>query len=336
MRRSAVIALTAVAVAALVVGGKVVLGQDDTAIGVKAEPQTLPLQPGWRWETYRNVQLQVPGSWAQDLYAGVKFCGADWTEQKAVVRRPGAFVTVEEPECPTQARTPRHVAPSVMFAGDRPEVVRFADGWTKETRLVGDQLISVTSADDALRARVFGTAGVVTTVDGYGCDPASPLARDELLRPPALGGLTSVGDVKSVSVCRYGGGAPIYRADGTSYAPKALGMEASSRLTGAVAERFVRDLVAAPLGPGPTVTDQRLCGADPGSKLVILRVDGSEHDQDLLYRYDGCKHNGTDDGTTLRRATSATAKVIFVGVHEPRGHTNVMTQLLIGPPGPVV
>lgn len=332
MRRSVVIALAAVAVAALGVGGKVVLGQEEQAVGVKAEPTV----PGWRWETYRNVQLQVPAGWAQDLYAGVKFCGADWTERKAVVRRPGLLARFEQPECPTEARPTRHVAPSVMFAGDRPEVIRFADGWTKETRQIGGQLVTVTAADDVLRARIFGTAAVVTSVDGYGCDPASPLARDELLRPPDLGGLTSVGEVRSVSVCRYAGGAPIYRADGTSYPPKALGMEASSQLTGVVAERFVRDLVAAPLGTGPTVTSWRVCGADPGGELVILRIDGSVHDQDVLYRYAGCKHNGTDDGRTLRQATSATAKVIFVGVHEPRGHTNVMTQLLIGPPGPVL
>ncbi|GAB2568414.1 hypothetical protein GCM10027269_24160 [Kribbella endophytica] len=326
--------LAVVAVTALGVGGKVVLGDGEPAVGVQADSQTVP--PGWRWEAHRNVQLQVPDGWAQDLYAGVKFCGADWTEQKPVVRRPGALATFGDPECPTEGRVTRHVAPSVMFAGDRPETVRFADGWTKETRLIGGQLITVTAADDGLRARIFSTAGVVTSVDGYGCDPASPLARDELLRPPALGGLSSVGDVRSVSVCRYAGGAPIYRSDGTPYPPRALGMEASSQLTGVVAERFVRDLVAAPVGTGPTVTDSRLCGADPGGEVVVLRVDGSEHDQDVLYRYDGCKYNGTDDGTTLRQATSATAKVIFVGAHEPRGHTNVMTQLLIGPPGPVL
>ncbi len=334
MRRFVVIALAAVAVAALGVGGNVVLGQEEKAVGVKADP--LPLQPGWRWEAYRNVQLQVPGDWAQERYAGEKFCGADWTEQKAVVRRPGEFVSVGQPECPAEPRVTRHVAPSVMFAGDRPETVRFADGWTKETRRIGGQLITVTASDDALRARIFGTAGVVTSVDGYGCDPASPLARDEVLRPPAQGGLTSVGDVKSVSVCRYAGGAPIHQSDGTPYPVKALDLEASSQLTGAVAERFVRDLIAAPAGTGPTVTSWRICGADPGREVVVLRVDGSVHDQDVLYRYDGCKHNATDDGTTLRQATSATAKVIFVGVHEPRGHTNVMTQLLIGPPGPVL
>ncbi|ONI66872.1 hypothetical protein BWI15_27165 [Kribbella sp. ALI-6-A] len=331
MRRGALL-LTGVAVAAVVVGANTLISR----AGSDPETPVAAEHAGWRWETYRNVQLQVPDDWAQDLYAGVKFCGADWTEQKAVVRRPGDFITVEQPECPTEVRPTRHVAPSVMFAGDRPEVIRFADGWTKETRRIGEQLVTVTSADDALRAKIFSTAGVVTSVDGYGCDPASPLARDEVLRPAASGGLTSVGKVKSVSVCRYSGGAPIYREDGTPYPPKALGMEASSRLTGAVAERFVRDLIAAPLGTGPTVTTWRVCGADPGREVVVLRVNGSEHDQDVIYRYAGCKHNGTDDGTTLRRATMATAKVIFVGVHAPRGHSNVMTQLLIGPPGPVL
>jgi hypothetical protein len=113
-------------------------------------------------------------------------------------------------------------------------------------------------------------------------------------------------------------------------------MQASSRLTGSVAAHLVRDLVAAPVGTGPTVTDQRVCGDDPGGEVVVLRVDGSAHDQDVIYRYAGCKHNGTDDGTTLRQATSATAKVIFVGVHEPAGVGNALYQLLIGQPGPVL
>lgn len=333
MRRFAVIALAAVAVGALAVGGKVVLGED-AAVGA-SDPRSVPLPEGWRWETYRNVQLQVPASWEQSRWAGLKTpCGLDRVEQKPIVRRPGGAVLAVLEPCLDPTAPQQHVAPSVAFAGDRPGVVRYADGWTKETRQVGEQLITVTASDDALRARILASASVVTDADGNGCDPASPLARNEILRPPAQGGLTTVGEVESVSVCRYEsfrGAAP--RSDG---APYDLALEAGSRLTGPVAERLVRDLVAAPAGTGPTVTDRRACGSDPGGELIILRVDGSEHDQDVAYRYGGCKHNGTDDGTTLRRATPETAKAIFVGVHEPDGVRNVLHQLLYGPPGPVL
>ncbi|GAB2568421.1 hypothetical protein [Kribbella endophytica] len=335
MRRSVVIALAAVAVAALGIGGKVVLGQDETAVGVKAEPRAVPLQPGWRWEAHRNVQVQVPADWEQSLGAGRKTnCGLDGVELKPVVLRPGGGEPKRLITCPTPRPKERHVAPSLAFAGDRPGVVRYDDGWTKETRRLGGQLITVTSADDALRARIFGTATVITDADGNGCDPRSPIARNEILRPPADGGLTTVGDVESVSVCYY----HLARDTGVHHGgkPYDLAMQVSSRLTGDVAGRLVRDLVAAPFGTGPTVTDRRACFDDPGGEVVVLRVNGSAHDQDVVYRYAGCKHNGTDDGTTLRQATTATAKVIFAGAHEPVDYGNVLYQLLVGTPGPVL
>ncbi|GAB3822727.1 hypothetical protein [Kribbella italica] len=333
MRRFVVITLAAVAVAALAVGGKVVLGEEDAAIGL--EPRTVPLPEGWRWEAYRNVQLQVPVGWGQSQWAGLKTpCGLDQVEQKPIVRRPGGAVLAMLEPCLDPTAPQRHVAPSVAFTGDRPGVVTYADGWIKETRRLGEQLITVTSADGALRARIFAAAAVVIDADGNGCDPVAATARNEILRPAAQGGLTTVGDVQSVSVCRYEGvRGPAPRSGG---APYDLAMEASSRLTGPVAQRLVRDLVAAPAGTGPTVTDQRVCFDDPGGEIIVLRVDGSVHDQDVVYRYAGCKHNGTDDGTTLRRATSATAKAIFVGVHAPDGVRNVLHQLLYGPPGPVL
>ncbi|WP_432945340.1 hypothetical protein ACQPXM_05305 [Kribbella sp. CA-253562] len=334
MRGIAVAALAAVGVAALVVGGNVVLGQGRTVIGFQAS-ETSPLEPGWRWETHQIVQVQVPDSWKRSVGVGLKSsCGLDTVEPNPIVRRPGGAVVKSLHVCPTPKPKQRHVSPSLEFAGDRPGIVRYADGWTKETRRFGPQLITVTSADDALRARIFATAAVIIVADGNGCEPASPIARNEILRPPAQGGLTTVGAVESVGVCRYEHprGTPP-RSDG---APYELALQASSRLTGDVARQLVRDLVAAPPGTGPTVTDQRVCADDPGGEIIILRVEGSEHDQDVIYRYAGCKHNGTDDGATLRRATSATAKVVFAGVHQPDGYGNVLTQLLIGRPGPVL
>jgi hypothetical protein len=84
------------------------------------------------------------------------------------------------------------------------------------------------------------------------------------------------------------------------------------------------------------VTDPRVCVPDPGGELIILRAHGSKHDQDVLVRYAGCKHNGTDDGSVLRALTSNAAKRIFIGPHAPDGKSNVLYQLLIGTPPPVV
>lgn len=82
-------------------------------------------------------------------------------------------------------------------------------------------------------------------------------------------------------------------------------------------------------------TDPRICGSDPGHEVIILRAHGSEHDQDVIVRYEGCKRNGTDDGSVVRQLTSSAAKQIFIGVHEPDGMNHALYRLLIGPPPPV-
>jgi hypothetical protein len=112
-------------------------------------------------------------------------------------------------------------------------------------------------------------------------------------------------------------------------------LEASSRILDTAAGKLVDDLVAAPEGNGPNITDPRICGSDPGHEVIILRAHGSEHDQDVIVRYEGCKRNGTDDGSVVRQLTSSAAKQIFIGVHEPGGMNHALYQLLIGPPPPV-
>jgi hypothetical protein len=329
VRCSAVLAVVAIAGVLAGVNGLTDRERDASADQSALEPATraeTPLAPGWRWEAYHDVQVQVPDTWARSLWAGPPKCTEYKSEPEPIVRRPGGAVVTMVVPCPAPGAAIRHVAPSLEFAGERPEVIRYADGWTKETRRIGSLLITVTTGEDALREQIFASAGVIPEIDGNGCEPAPALARDEVVRPPSQGGLKSVGPVHSVSVCRYS----------TWTSPTApWPMQASSRITGRAAQQLVVDLVAAPAGTGPTVTEPRICGPDPGAEVVILRVDGSAHDQDVIYRYDGCKHNGTDDGTILRKLTTATAKRVFTGAHDLDEINNVQHQLLIGPPAPV-
>ena len=323
--------LAVVAIAGVLAG---VNGLTDRQGAATADPSTpqpakkaeTPLAPGWRWEAFHDVHVHVPNTWERSLWAGQPKCTEYKSEPEPIVRRPGGATVKMQVPCPAPGSAIRHVAPSLEFAGERPEVIRYADGWTKETRRIGSLLITVTAGEDALREQIFASAGVIPRIDGNGCEPAPALARNEVVRPPSQGGLESVGPVHSVSVCRYS----------TYTSPTApWPMQASSRITGAAAEQLVLDLVAAPVGTGPTVTEPRICGPDPGSAVIILRVDGNEHDQDVIYRYTGCKHNGTDDSSVLRKLTTATAKRVFTGAHDLDGINNVQHQLLIGPPGPV-
>lgn len=294
---------------------------------------TAPAKPGWRWETYADVQLQVPDSWAQALRVGPPDCTEDDWVPEATVFRPGGFRGRVLKLCPTP-KPARQVAPSVVFDGERPGVVQLADGWVRETRKLGDQLITVTAGDDVLRQQIFETAAVVDTVDSYGC---APQVDRQLAGPAANGGLKSVGEITGVSICRYSTrGLPIAPA-GSPEDIRYARLQASSRLSGTAANHLVRDLLAAPLGTGPTLTDPRRCTPEPEltHDLLILRVQGANHSQDVLYRYDGCRHNGTDDSTTLRQLTPDTARQLFVGVHQLNESHPALDQLLIGTPPPV-
>ncbi len=292
-------------------------------------------KPGWRWETYSDLQLQVPDSWAQSLWSGPADCAEDDWVPEATVFRPGGARDASLKVCLTP-KAARQVAPSVVFAGERPGVVQLAGGWVRETRKVGDQLVTVTAGDDVLRQQILDSAAVVETVDSYGC---APRADRQVVRPPARGGLKSVGEIIGVSVCRYSiQGLPIAPTGGPDDIRYAR-LQASSRLTGVTADHLVRDLIAAPPGTGPTITDPQTCGPTTGSarggdELMILRVQGSKHTQDVLYRYDSCRHNGTDDGSTHRQLTADTVRQVFVGVHQ-RFEYFAAINLLIGTPPPV-
>ncbi|WP_344175564.1 hypothetical protein [Kribbella lupini] len=293
-----------------------------------------PAKPGWRWESYADVQLQVPDSWAQSLWPGPPDCTEDDWVPEATVFRPGGMQGMALKLCPTP-KPARQVAPSVVFGGERPGVVQLAGGWVRETRKIGDHLITVTAGDDVLRRQIFASAAVVETVDSYGC---APQADRWVVRPPAQGGLKSVGEVTGVSVCRYSvQGLPITPA-GHPEDIRYARLQASSRLTGA-ADHLVRDLLAAPPGVGPTFSDSRQCtpepSPDPGRDFLILRVQGTDHAQDVLYRYDSCHHNGTDDGSTLRQLTADTARQLFIGVHQLHESYPALDLLLIGTPPPV-
>jgi hypothetical protein len=318
------------AVAAALVG--VNLLADEKGSAQLSAPSTkitgpAPAPAGWRWEVYENVQVQVPAGWDNSLWAGPHDCGP-WRERKPVVRRPGgATVRMLQP-CPTTPPKPLHIAPSVEFSDrEKTGVTRYADGWTREARAFDELKLTVTTNDDALRERIFASAGVVEAIDGNGCESAPAAAGDGIRRPTPQGGLESMGIVDSVSVCQYW-------ISGVGRSPWPL--QASSLLVGTPAAELIQDIVTAPTGTGPTVTEPRVCGSDPGGEVIILRAHGSKHDQDVLVRYHGCKHNGTDDGSVLRAVTPKAAKRIFIGPHTPDGYPNVLYQLLIGTPPPVL
>ncbi|WP_432945336.1 hypothetical protein ACQPXM_05295 [Kribbella sp. CA-253562] len=127
--------LAGVVVGAAVLGANTLTSQAESVITPSSAAtvmgtggETAPAKPGWRWETYADVQLQVPETWAQSLWAGPPDCTEDDWVPEATVFRPGGIRGLALKICATP-KAARQVAPSVVFDGERPGVVQLAGGW---------------------------------------------------------------------------------------------------------------------------------------------------------------------------------------------------------------
>ena len=189
--------------------------------------------------------------------------------------------------------------------------------------------LTVFSDDDSLRQRILDSARVIDGKDFNGCPPDHPLARTPQGRPPNTGSLASIGSVESITVGRY---AIAVRPEERSYA---AGWRApligSSTLTGEAAQALVDAITSAPAGSGPNVKD---CSDSYGSEVMVLTVHGSDRDQEVLVRYNGCHFNGTDDGAALRQLTSDVVQPLLTGIHWQSTFHNPVYELVFGPHPP--
>jgi hypothetical protein len=184
--------------------------------------------------------------------------------------------------------------------------------------------VTVLSDDDSLRRRILDSARLIDGSDANGCTPDHPLAHQPHGRPAAIGGLASLGSVESVAVCRY---AISTRAGDERHAP----LIASSAVTGDAAAALVDAIASAPEGNGP---NDKECIDTYGSDILVLKVQGRNHDQEVLIRYSGCDFNGTDDGVTLRQLTANLLQPILTGIHRPSSYTRPLYELVVGPVPP--
>jgi hypothetical protein len=204
--------LAALAVIALVGGVAYVSHESRTPDGVISYPK-VGVPESWRYESYAGVQVQVPDTWGwgaspvrADYFDGPRHLGSCGATQAAVlspmddaayvsaltgfVGRP-AFL---DPRCidwGAAGSMPGGDAvwfDSPLAAGVKPVVSTVA-----ETRVVGDQHVTVFSDDRDLRREILGTAEQVD-VDANGC-PTRPVVRPTT-GPDRL-------EPASLSVCVY-------------------------------------------------------------------------------------------------------------------------------------
>ena len=344
-RTTATVVLAAVAVAAGVVGVSLMLeGDDSGAVVGPAESAKQAPYDGWRWESYQTIEIQVPEDWKYGT-TGSPPCLLK-EPRPPYVGRPGAIrgkgCRDPYPELAYRAsylwfdaksRNPAaeaRLAELGMASGSRTPGVRPADhGWIEETRSVDGVLVTVLSDDDSLRQRILDSARVIDGKDFNGCTPDHPLAHTPQGRPAATDGLASIGSVESIAVCRYaiavGAGKRNYLAG------RRAPMIGSSMLTGKAAQALVDAITAAPDGSGPNEQD---CLDSYGSEVMVLTVHGTDRDQEVLMRYNGCHFNGTDDGETLRQLTSDIVQPLLTGIHWQSTWVHPVYELAFGPQPP--
>lgn len=254
-----------------------------------------PAAPGWRWEMWANVQMQVPDAWdrSQDIRLA---CGLE-DEFAGFVSRPDSSSGMME-ICPdwTQVPTP---LPNLAFlddvAGTPPPGTRTYPNGTVTIKQIGSALVMVSAKDDALRQQVLSSAAIVHGTNAAGCLVGA--------RIPAFGHAVATGPsvadlagVDLVSVCRYHPGSVSY----------------SYTLSGTKAASVVAALRGASAGVRPD--DPKDCEpGEPENQAGLYRLWSGSASTDIWVHWDTCRGHGIDDGIATRRLT-ADVLAPFLGV----------------------
>ena len=284
-----------------------------SAIAPAPRPAVAEAPAGWHWESYSNVQVQVPDSWRE---GGANPLWACSTEKPAGPMVGRISLLMYPAMACTKPAPPLDLRVSHLFFdyGPRPGVFPRGDGWTEETRVLDGLGLTVFSDDDALRRQILDSAVLIKGTDVHGCTPSDPLATGSESRPPAKGGLASVGVVDSVQICAYVDSAQ----------PSRPPLLASAEISGDSARAVGEALLAA---PPPAAGRDSLPAAESSAckttdrEILVLKVHGDTGTQEVLVRFTGCVRTGFDDGTTTRVLTKDALQPLLTAVGRPEAMT---------------
>lgn len=190
-------------IGAAVVAAAVVATALTASQGLTSHPQ-VSQAPGWRWESFRTVQVQVPSSWTQYI-SGPAPCTILSQPVVPVVGRVNGWPASRQYTCTTPVIPLAQRRPYLWFNDvQAPGIKHYDGGWTEETRMVGGVKLSVLTKDDALRSRILDSARPITDTDAYGCGSRQP-SRGAVRTPDA--------QVTSASICEYWQGSLIAGSD---------------------------------------------------------------------------------------------------------------------------
>jgi hypothetical protein len=274
------------------------------------EPQQLPPLPdGWRWESYRDVVVGVPGDWA---YTGGRisdWCAAEGKDPKPGVGRPGAVLSIGCPQPspgePDPGSLLKNGGTYVAFASTEQNLKTEGD---RDVLTLGSTAV-VIQAPEALRAQIAETVQQRNDVDHNGCPITHPISSDPSWRPSPVDPAVFE-DVTSMTACRY----DLRTARNEPLPADAPTLVSSVQVSGAKARSTAAAIAASPTGGGPD--DPSSCTEDTwyGDEVIVVRLDRPDGAPEyLVVRYSGCNHNGIDDGTVVHPLTVDNARPFFSG-----------------------
>lgn len=256
---------------------------------------------GFRWESYKTVQVQVPAQWT-NFTSSPAPCGSS---KAPTVGRLSPWIVLKNSGCAVAVAPLAERHEYVWFDDvQQPGVKQYDGGWTEETREVGGIHVSVLTKDDALRKRILDSAVPLTNgPDAYGCEQNGYLPSEDDSTEPLV-----LGKIDSVDICEYWG----------KYNSPQSSLIAGSRLDGkqatSLAQQITRELETAPTVRIPS---SLLC-LPQGLKTIRLTLHGPDGNWPMLFQEQNCTNQYyTKVGSDVRVFSIAFTDLLFTGVHHP-------------------
>ncbi|WUJ74896.1 hypothetical protein OG809_16845 [Kribbella soli] len=245
-----------------------------THLQLRTDPQIAQNpQPGWRWESFRTVQVQVPERWTQYV-SGPAPCTFLGNAPVPAIGRLNGWPASKVYTCSTAVLPLAQRQPYLWFNDvQAPGIKRYDGGWTEETRVVGGVKLSVLTKDDALRRTILDSARPITGTDYYGCAARQP-ADGPNDKPTA--------QITAASICEYWDGSLI--AGSNVSADKAL--ELAGQLLTPPRPRS---------GPGPIPPGCQ----DPARREYVIHLRADNQSWPVHVSYSTCSINDPPSGLDL-------------------------------------
>lgn len=285
------------------------------------------LPDGWRWESYRNLELAVPADWSYSGGGITSWCAATGRDNRLPgVGRPGPVLGIAcpqaEPGEPDPGSLLRNGGTYVNFSSAEENLKDEGD------RIVlrrGD-LAVVIQAPPQLRDQIAATVHTNSDTDAAGCSLEHPLGEDRTWRPPTVA-VESLTDVERVASCKYSlprGGVPDEGEDGSG--PDLI---SSLVIEGAAAQDSITGVASAPVGGGPNSPQNCSEDSSYGDEAIALVVTRTSGDiVTIVLRYDGCVAAGFDDGTEVRTLTRDAVTPFIAGPNRPNSYQSSKGKIL--------